>query len=242
MIINLFVTFIKMFFMNFCIGFSFMKIKGCKDINKVKIYSLIFINVIVGISYSIIYALIDFSLYSTFLKLLCYIVNCIILSVAIGEMDRNFTIAVLLSICISLSFFSISCIITFSIMRLTVLVNITNIVFEYILTGCIQVALICYFFKIKRFKNGLSFINEKRFSKNIDTIGLVICVLLLVYAIFMFNKDNIIATMYFIRNCNCNYIYIFNYKEKHHKSLQIKNERPNRRKPHRATQRKRPNH
>lgn len=70
---------------------------------------------------------------------------------------------------------------------------------EYIAIGMIQFALVYLFFKIKRFKHGISFINAETQNKQLKIIGLIISIMILiVYTIYFIYSNIKIATIFFV--------------------------------------------
>ena len=123
MIINVGITFIKTFFMNLCTVFSFIKIKGCNKINQTNI---IFLDIIVSIVYAAIYQFINITVHPIFMNLICYIIYLLILAITMNEVDKNFLIIMLMSICFSFATFSLACAVLFIITRLQCFKNIIN--------------------------------------------------------------------------------------------------------------------
>lgn len=189
MITNLGITFVKTFFMNLCIAFSFTKIKGCKKVDNRNITSLISVNMIIGILYAVIYEKVSIPLHPIFMNLICYVLYLLIFSVLIDEMDRSLFIVMLISICFAFASILLSASILFFITRVQLFENIINSVIEYLLIGMIQFIITYYFFKIKRFKDGFSFIKEDNFYKNINVISIILGITLIIFIMIIFCKD-----------------------------------------------------
>ena len=177
-----------------------MKIKGNNKINKKNTLSYVFINIIIGIFYSVAFKNVSSPFLSFFINVSYYIIYLAIFSSIMGEMDRSFSIVMLMSIIFSLTAFSISSIIVFLITRLNLFENIIDGVMEYLLIGFFEILLICNFFRIKRFKNGFSFIKEEYLSRNIGIIGIILCIICMIFTIFIIYNDNILGTFFFARN------------------------------------------
>lgn len=184
MVNHFLITFTKTFFMNLCMIFSFIKIKGCKKDNKRNVLLLTATNFIVDMLYATIYENIDFHFYPIFINLSCYIFYLIISSIIIKEIDRKFFEVALLSICFSFSAFLISSVVLFIFIKLQILKNITDTVIEYSLAGSIQFLILYYFFKIKRFKDGFSFIKEDKVYKSVNIVSLILSATLIIFIFF----------------------------------------------------------
>ena len=183
------ISFVKIFFMNLCISFSFSKIRGLNKASMKDYIKAIGINLLIGILYAIMYEKSNEILDPIILNLFCYIVNSIIYSYIIDKMDKYFFITMLMAICISIITFTLSSAILFIITRMNRLRNIIDGVIEFLLAGLIQCILVHYFFKIKRFKDGFSFIIEKRFCKDVKKISVTLSIVIVIFVIFATSKN-----------------------------------------------------
>lgn len=188
MIENLMITFVKTFFMNFSIEFSFSKIKGDNKFNKKNIIQITLLNILVCIVYSVIYENVNISLYPIFMNFICYILHLLIFTLLIDEMDRRFFLVMLMAMCFSFTAFFLASSILFFITRLQLFKKIINSIIEFFLAGFFQIVLIYSFFKIKRFKDGLSFLKEEKNSKNINIISIILSIIIIISIIFTTSK------------------------------------------------------
>lgn len=187
---RLIMAFIKTFFMNMCIAISFLKIKGSKKLNKRNVIILIVVNIIVGILYAIIHENVNIQVHYIFTNLICYTVFLLIFDILINEIDKNFFIIMLISICFSFTTFLFSSSVLFIITRFKGLQKIIDSVIEYLIAGVIQLIVIHYFFKIRRFKNGFNFIKEYDENIKLNIIGIALSVIFLFFIIlFVLSKE-----------------------------------------------------
>lgn len=182
---KLVMVFIKTFFMNICLVFSFVKIKGGKKITKRNTIQLFFINIIVCILYIIIYKNTNVHLRPVFTNLICYSIYLLIFSMLIDEIDRSLLIVVLMSMPFTFAAFFLSSTILYVITSIQLFKSIRNSIIEYWLVGNIQMVVIYYFFKIKRFKDGFSFIKEDKFYKNTNKNFIILSIVILTFIVFV---------------------------------------------------------
>ncbi len=158
------ITFIKMFFFNICSSLVFSKIK---ENRKIKNIILIIANFVLSIIYSIIYMKYQLKEYNTaVINNMCYILYMIFCQVIA---KNNLEEGVVLSV-ISISISYIGMFISTTIVFIILEANSMNIksekFWEYALIGMIETILIYLFFKIKRYKDGFSFLKSKNQRKN----------------------------------------------------------------------------
>lgn len=158
------ITFIKMFFFNICSSLVFSKIK---ENRKIKNIILIIANFVLSIIYSIIYMKYQLKEYNTaVINNMCYILYMIFCQVIA---KNNLEEGVVLSV-ISISISYIGMFISTTIVFIILEANSMNIksekFWEYALIGMIETILIYLFFKIKRYKDGFSFLRSKNQRKN----------------------------------------------------------------------------
>ena len=194
---RLIMAFIKTFLMNMCIAISFLKIKGSKKLNKRNVFILIFVNIIIGMLYSIIHENANIQLHHIFTNLICYILFMFITSMLLDEMDRNFISVLLISICFSFASFFVASAILYLITSIQVFKFIINTAIEYFLIGIIQLTIIFNFFKIKRFKDGFTFIKEDKSYKNTNRISIILSIIILSFFMFFFSKSHLTYNLTF---------------------------------------------
>lgn len=185
---RLIMAFIKTFFMNICIAISFLKIKGYKKLNKRNAITLILVNIIVGMLYAIIHENANIPIPHIFTNLICYTVYLLIVIVLIDEMDRRFFLVMLMAMCFSFTAFFLASSILFFITRLQLFKKIINSIIEFFMAGFFQIILIYFFFKIKRFKDGISFLKEEKNSKNINIISIILSIIIIISIVFTTSK------------------------------------------------------
>lgn len=195
MIESIMITFVKTFFMNICIAFSYIKIRGLKKVNRVKTILVVLFNIIVSIVYAIIYENIISYLPPIFMNLICYVIYLLLVAKIIKEKDRNLYITMMLSISFSFISIILSAIILFFITRLNLFKNIINSVIEYLLVGIIQFILIYNFFKIKRFKDGFFFSKDEKIEINTNILSIALGFIIIIGIIFAIYKDHLIGKL-----------------------------------------------
>lgn len=186
MLIEMCITFTKMFMFNSCLSYISLKIENIK-VNKNKILLALFLNGLLSLGYAIIYSkyyLIQYNV-ATF-NLICYLIYGLIFEEIINnEFEKNI-IVIFISITISYINLLIACIVNFILIKILSKDAINNRIIEYISIGCIQFIMSCFLFKIKRLKNGLSFLKSK--NDKISKIGMIISLILIVVAVLV-GKD-----------------------------------------------------
>lgn len=174
------ISFVKIFFMNLCIMFSYIKINKVDKLDRKSLLEIFLTNIIICCIYTIVYEEFHNVLEPITLNLFCYAFFSIIVSSIIKTMRMNRFLIILLSIFLSTTTFILSGIVVFSITRIQLLRNIIDTVFEYLIIGIVQMIIVYYFFKIKRFKNGFYFLGENVFFKNIIVSILSITIIILI--------------------------------------------------------------
>lgn len=183
--LNYIESFIKVFGLNLCIGYCFVKIidyTSFKVIRKIVIVSASILLALIGVFLSNI-------LSSTFTSLLIYILYNFIFCILTKYKFGYALIVTILSI-------SISCII--HVISSTI-ISIFDILFQihlntslfFIILSLINLMLISRFFKIKKFRNGFQFVKNKEKDDYFDTFVLIIGILVICMFIFMGNYSNI---------------------------------------------------
>lgn len=186
---NYLISFIRIFFMNICTSYSFIKIKGCKKIEKNKQALLIIFDILIGIVGSILIGKTNKYIHPIFINIFSYIIYIYLSIGLVKELDKNFLVVMFTAMTFSFTFFFISTMIPFSIKSMPNLKIQLNVIHEYILTGIIQLIIAYLFFKIKRFKKGFSFVKDDKLSKNITLIFLILSIIIVEFIIFSVSKN-----------------------------------------------------
>lgn len=158
------ITFIKMFFFNICSSLVFSKIKKNR---KIKNIFLIIANFVLSTIYSIIYMKYQLKEYNTaVINNICYILYMIFCQIVAKNTLEEGVVLSVISISISYIGMFISTTIVFIILETNSIDIKSERFWEYALIGIIETILICLFFKIKRYKDGFSFLKSKNQRKN----------------------------------------------------------------------------
>lgn len=167
----------KTTFMNLCITYSIIKIKNLKKMGDKEIFLLIFFSICVGIIYSVICGIVFNYKDTAIPNIILYIIYAFVILNIIDEKETDTLRLIIFSIAMALASKFLAGIINFFILKLNI---INNEIIEYITLGSIQLILICLFFKVKRFKNGFTFLNMK--NKKFTIIGMIISITLIFFA------------------------------------------------------------
>ena len=177
---NFYIMFTKTAFMNLCIAYSFVKIKNLKKIENKKIFMIVFLNICLGIIYSRICGM-AFEYKNTAVpNVILYNVYAIIVLLILNNKKIEEFSLIVFPIAMALASKFIAGIINFFILKLGV---VNNEIVEYIILGVAQILLVYLFFRIRRFRNGFSFLDMN--NKKITKIGIVICLILIIFAILI---------------------------------------------------------
>lgn len=177
---NFYIMFTKTVFMNLCIAYSFVKIKNLKKIENKKIFMIVFLNICLGIIYSRICGM-AFKYKNTAVpNVILYNVYAIIVLLILNNKKTDEFSLIVFPIAMALASKFIAGIINFFILKLGV---VNNEIVEYIILGVAQILLVYLFFRIRRFRNGFSFLDMN--NKKITKIGIVICLILIIFAILI---------------------------------------------------------
>lgn len=182
MLIEILITFIKTISFILTASFAASKIeKSDKKTKKIWIITL-GMEVIISIVYANIYSLCKLENYNVAISnLICYTL-CILLQLELlNKKVPNNIITGIISITITYIDLFIASIISFIILKIFSIDTNQNTVFEYFIIGIIQIGLMYNFFKIKRFKDGFTFLNSKVFI----VIGMSISFILIIFAILI---------------------------------------------------------
>ena len=177
---NFYIMFTKTAFMNLCIAYSFVKIKNLKKIENKKIFMIVFFNICLGIIYSSICGM-AFEYKNTAVpNVILYNVYAIIVLLILNNKKTDEFNLIVFPIAMALASKFIAGIINFFILKLGV---VNNEIVEYIILGAVQILLVYLFFRIRRFRNGFSFLDMN--NKKITKIGIIICLILIIFAILI---------------------------------------------------------
>lgn len=191
------ITLVKTIFMNFCMIYAYLKIRGNRRVRKKEAVFIPILNIGISTIYAIIYENINIDEYSILVNIVFSIFYVLLVAIFIKELDYSFFISMLLIICITFfSSFIVSVILyfitstePFSIIRWTI--------GEYIIIGLLQFLCVYLFFSIKRFKNGFSFFREEKFYKNIRLMNISIILIIIVFIIFIISENHFINRIMF---------------------------------------------
>lgn len=174
---NFYIIFEKTTFMNLCIIYSIIKIRNLKKMENKEIFLITFLSICIGIIYSVICGIVFNYKDTAIPNIILYIIYAFIILNIIDEKETDTLRLIIFSIAMALASKFLAGIINFFILKLNI---INNEIIEYITLGSIQLILICLFFKIKRFKNGFTFLNMN--NNKITKIGIIICLILIIFA------------------------------------------------------------
>lgn len=178
MLINYLVNFIKTISMTTCITFTTFKIKNIKTVTKKNKCLIILLNIIVATIYAFIYQ--NFSNYeiSSVTNLLCYILYSLIFIYIIEVPFLHGIVLSIISITVTFITKFLAGVVNFIFIQLHIF---DNKIVQYISLAIIQFILLYLFFKIRRFKDGISFLKEGNYYKKIDDIGWIISILIIFF-------------------------------------------------------------
>lgn len=178
MLINYLVNFIKTISMTTCITFTTFKIKNIKTVTKKNKCLIILLNIIVATIYTFIYQ--NFSNYeiSSVTNLLCYILYSLIFIYIIEVPFLHGIVLSIISITVTFITKFLAGVVNFIFIQLHIF---DNKIVQYISLAIIQFILLYMFFKIRRFKDGISFLKEGNYYKKIDDIGWIISILIIFF-------------------------------------------------------------
>ncbi len=179
---DIIVYFLRMFISNMCVYYCFEKILNLKE-NRLRNNIILFcINIILIFVY--VHAKLMFESFLPFIAL--WIIYAIILSKLTKNKLGYSMIVTLIAYAISFIFHTLSVIIQFIPYKLIYKVfNIDSKIISLVIISIIQIILVYSFFKIKRFRNGFAFFNNKLNNEITDIIMINISsILIIVYCLF----------------------------------------------------------
>lgn len=177
---NFYIIILKTISVNICSAYALLKINNIK-LYKKEVFISIMLNFLIGIIYAFIGKIILNYNHMFITNIFCYIFSMVLFLKMLKRQLTNKGIQIIISICFSLISKSIAGIINFILFKKSVF---NNEITEYINLGIIQFLIIYFFFKIRRFKDGLSFINNKKINITM-IIGIVNSVVLIIIAILL---------------------------------------------------------
>ena len=192
MYIKFWSNFIKTISMTICISFSIIKMKNYKTITKKKIFLIIFLNLIIAIIYTCIYLNILNHEIHGMGNLLCYVLYSLIFVYIINVPVIKGIILIIISITVTYISRSVAGFINFGFIKVN---SFDNKILQFMSLGIIQFIILYSFFKIKRFKDGISFLKENTNYNKIDTIGWIISIMVIfACTVLAINKGYLIRT------------------------------------------------
>lgn len=176
MLTEFLITFIKMFIFNYCSKFTFFKIKKHYTISKNKETIILLVNILITTFYSIMYSLVEMKNVAVN-NAFFYIIYILIVSIISKHGFQETFVLGIISIAITYISMFISTTVTFVFLMITSSDITVHRIVEYAIIGIMEFSVIYLFFKIKRYKNGLSFLSKKN---NITSLGVFISVFLII--------------------------------------------------------------
>ncbi len=182
MLIRFLINFIKISSFNFGIGFSIIKMKNYNRIKIKENFIIISINILMSLLYSYMYSCIWTNNLHPITNLLCYILYSVIYIYIIRIPFPRGIILCIISITVTF----LTKIFAINIMFIAMKLHILNSeILEIISVSIIQLVLLYLFFKIRRFKDGISFLKENLDYKETDTLGWIISILIILSIIIL---------------------------------------------------------
>jgi len=159
----LIISFVKMFFTMISIIYSIIKIYNYKRFDR----RLMVLVVTAIISNSILYMILNNFLGSVYAYIICFSINSLLFIIYTSIPIGNAIILLLISIASGFITLFLASSVNFIGMNILKLNTTNQNILEYVIIGIIQIILINIFFRIKRFKDGFSFIQNNNNSKKL---------------------------------------------------------------------------
>ena len=176
-------TILKFSAMNICIYFIFAKIINYQYSKIDKIFGII-----MSIILSLIYYFIKLYMDSIISLIITYFIfNMIIICVTKNKIYYSI-ILTSISVTISFTVFMLSLVVAGAIVWLVNSNSTVDNIIIYILTGIIQLIVIYLILKIKRLKNGITFLQKDKNKIKVDLAGIILC--LVVLFIYLVSRDS----------------------------------------------------
>lgn len=177
---NFYIIILKTVAVNICSAYALLKINNIK-LSKQKVCISIILNFLIGFIYAFIGKNILNYNHMLIANIFCYVLSMILFLKILRLPLNNKGIQIIISICFSLISKFIAGILNFILFKMSVF---NNEITEYINLGIVQFLLLNLFFRIKRFKDGLSFFKNKKINAMTIT-GLIISIALTIAAILL---------------------------------------------------------
>lgn len=162
-------SFFKDIFINLCISYIFIKIINYKDIKRKEFIYIVSFSIFIAIIYANLLGYAGF----IFTNVICLLSYAFFISSITKTKPACAIVVMLLAVAITFSIFVIATIISGCIFK-TIFVNIKdNNTIGLFMIVLIEALCIYYIFKIKRFKNGFSFIKNENYINNIGIVGMI---------------------------------------------------------------------
>lgn len=163
---------IKMFFINICSNYTMIKINNYRNITLLQKCLLLMMDILFAVVYLILRQRLEILIAFIF----CYFLYSLAISLTVNTNILHGLVSDIISVSFSLIAMFVSTIINFIIYKLMLFDITIETIIEYVTIGIIQILLIYLFFKIKRFKYGFSFLQEKETmnKENTSKIGILV--------------------------------------------------------------------
>ena len=163
---------IKMFFINICSNYTMIKINNYRNITLLQKCLLLMMDILFAVVYLILRQRLEILIAFIF----CYFLYSLAISLTVNTNILHGLVSDIISVSFSLIAMFVSTIINFIIYKLMLFDITIETIIEYVVIGIIQFLLIYLFFKIKRFKYGFSFLQEKETmnKENTSKIGILV--------------------------------------------------------------------
>lgn len=166
--ISWYLPFTKVFFMNICIIYTYFRMQN-KKVNSIKhVFMLLCFNIFM----TVIYCFLKNNLKKPFIYLIYYSIFMISFFIIMKERKPYAFTLISISMSISLLSICISTSIAFIIFKMLRFSLDSERLVEYVVIGTIQFSLIFLFFRIKRFKDGLQFLNGSNYNNILNYMGI----------------------------------------------------------------------
>ena len=184
---------IKFLGIDFCIGFSFLKFTNLSNSNRKYTISIIISSIFLAIFQSVLQLFTPlgfriFVIYFTYALILCKLTTTPL---------WNTTVKLIISTALSYISFSISVLIIALIMKFALFNIPTNDTLALIISAILSNVFIYCFFKIKRFKKGIPFINSSNSNDYLDIFVLSVNIII-IFMYFLFTEVYRLTLIYFM--------------------------------------------
>lgn len=184
---------IKFLGLNICIGFSFFKLENYSHSNKKYIVTIVLTSILLATFQGLLQlftplGLRIFLIYFTYAIILCKIYDISL---------WNTIIKLIISIALSYIAFIISISFITLLIKLTTLHILKNDILALTLSAVLGNIFIYYFFKIKRFKKGIPFLNNYKSNDYIDIFVLSVNIII-IFMYFLLNEMHHLSFLYFM--------------------------------------------